>query len=171
MNKNLSLLILSTLLLFSGCQQGSESQYTSESLYRTDINTVFIEMFQSQSFRRNVEYDITRAVSQQLELHSPYKVVSDRRKADTILYGNILAINERTELQQRSLDRPILNELDMVVQVTWKDLRSGELILDKHKIKVTDDYTVLLASGRKSAEKKTAESAAIRIVEAMEKPW
>jgi len=156
----------------SGCGQIDPTKgYSNQSLYRTDISTVFVEMFQSQSFRREVEYELTRAASQQLELHSPYKVVSDRRKADTILYGTIKKISEGTLTRQRELDRPLENEVVLLVKVTWKDLRSGEMLLDDYPIKVSGDYAALLGAGRNSATQEALNKAAVRIVEAMERPW
>lgn len=171
--KKVFLLLTALVLLFlAGCEQADPTQsYSSRNLYRTDIDTVFVEMFQSQSFRRELEFELSRAAAQQLELHSPYKVVSDRRKADTILYGTITKIRERTLTRQRELDRPLENEVVMVVKVTWKDLRSGELILDDLPIRISEDYAVLLGAGRDSASRDALNKVAVRIVEAMESPW
>ena len=164
------------LLVFAagliGCEQvDPELGYSSRSLYRTDVRTVAVEMFQSESFRREVEFELTRAVSEQLELHSPLKIVSDRRKADTVLYGTIKRIDERVLSRQRQLDRPLENEVIFLVRVTWKDLRSGELILDDRPIRVSGRYASLLGAGRASAARAAANEAAVRIVEAMESPW
>ena len=166
-----SLFLVSAAVL-SGCEQvDPELGYSMRSLYRTDVRTVAVEMFQSESFRRGVEFELTRAVSEQLELHSPLKVVSDRRKADTLLYGTITRIDERVLSRQRQLDRPLENEVILLVRVTWKDLRSGELILDDQPIRVSGRYASLLGAGRASAAREAANEAAVRIVEAMEEPW
>jgi hypothetical protein len=169
------LLMLSAWLLTglsAGCESTDPTEgYTNRSLYRAEIRTVFVEMFQSETFRRNVEFELTEAVVSQLELHSTYKVVSDRREADSIVYGTIKRIHEGVRTAQRELDRPVENEVVLSAVVTWKDLRSGELILDNRLIKVKADYAVLLGAGRTSAERKVANQAAVRIVEAMEQPW
>ena len=166
------LAIVAVFAVLGGCQQVDPTDgYSNQSLYRTNIDTVAVEMFQSQSFRREVEFELTRATCQQLELNSPYKIVSDRRKADTVLYGTIGYITERAQTQQRDLDRPLENEVVMMVKVTWKDLRSGELLLDDYPVKVRGDYVALLGAGRDSATKEALNLAAVRIVEAMEQPW
>ena len=168
-------IVCSLLVVFAagliGCEVDPELGYSSRSLYRTDVRTVAVEMFQSESFRRGVEFELTRAVSEQLELHSPLKIVSDRRKADTVLYGTIERINERVLSRQRQLDRPLENEVILLVRVTWKDLRSGELILDDQPIRVSGRYASLLGAGRASAAREAVNEAAVRIVEAMEEPW
>ena len=147
------------------------SGYSSQSLYPQDIRTVYVEMFESESFRREIEYELTRALATQLELHSPLKVLSNRSKADTVIYGSITGVTERVLSQQRTLDRPIENQMVVVAEVTWKDLRSGELIMDHRPFIVSSEYAVLLAAGRKSAATKAGNDLAVRIVESMEKPW
>ena len=170
MGLTISLAILA--LLPTGCQQiDPQEGYTSRSLYRTDIETVCVNMFASQTLRRDIEFEVTSALGQQLEVHSPYKIVSDCRKADTSLNGRVSNVNERVLTQQRELNRPLENEIELLINVTWKDLRSGELILDNHPIKVRGDYAVLLGAGRDSAAREAANEAALRIVEAMEMPW
>lgn len=160
------------LLLSVGCEQVDPSRgYTNRSLYRTDVKTVFVEMFASESFRRGVEYELTHALGVQMELHSPYKVVSDRRQADTILYGSINRITERRLTRQRELDRPLASEVVLVATFSWKDLRSAEMLIQDQKVKVSGDYVAFLGAGRDSAAREAANEMAVRIVEAMEEDW
>lgn len=167
-----ALISVTAALTLMSCQQVDPTVgYSSRSLYRTDIRTVCIEMFESESFRRGIEYELTRALAQQLELHSPFKVVSDARKADTILYGSINRVTEKNLIQQRELDRPLASEVVLVVTVTWKDQRSGEFIMDSQRIMVAGDYAALLGTGRTGAAKEAANKAALRIIEAMEDTW
>lgn len=165
-------LCLAGVMALIGCSHIDPSTgYTSKSLYRCDIKTVCVEMFRSQSFRRGIEFELTRALVGQLELHSPYKVVSDRSKADTVLYGTINGVSERVLHQQRELDRPLENQMVLTVDVTWKDLRSGKMLLDNQRLAVTGDYVVLLGGGSRSAIRQASNEMAVRIVEAMETPW
>lgn len=145
--------------------------YSTGNLYRTDIETVFIPIFESQSFRRQVEFEITGALARQIELNTPYKVVSNRSEADTILYGRVLGVGETVLTQQRQLDRPLENKVVLKVNVIWKDLRNSELLVDNQTFQVSGDYAVLLGAGSGSAVRKGANDLAIRIVEKMEKIW
>jgi hypothetical protein len=77
--------------------------------------------------RRQVPFDVTRAVIREIEAKTPYKVVSNRDHADTELTGNILS------LQKNLLIRNQLNEIReaetvLVVGVVWKDRRTGEYL-------------------------------------------
>ena len=145
--------------------------YTSRSLYRTDVKTVFVEMFESQSFRREIEFELTRAVCEQLELHSPYKVVSDRSRADTVLYGSIERVAQHALAQQRELDRPVAGEVTLVVVLNWKDLRTGQMLIDAQELRFSGNYAPFLGTGPAAAAREAAHELGIRIAEALEAPW
>jgi len=169
------LIYSSTLLLFclsSGCQNGDPSHtYTTSSLYRTDIKTVHVPIFESQTFTRQVEFELHRCLCQRIELHSPFKVVAKADQADTILYGRISNVSEDVLNQQRQLDRPMENELTITAYVTWKDLRSGDLFIDNKEFRISSDYAALLAAGKTGAIRDLTDKLAVRIVDAMEEPW
>ena len=145
--------------------------YTTKQLYRTDIKTVHVKIFENKTFRRRLEYEFHRALCRQIELHTPFKVVSDRKKADTIVYGRITSVAEKVLTQQHDLDRPLENQVVLTASVNWKDLRNGDLILDGSTFRVSGQYANLLAAGRSSGELEAAEQLARRVVEAMEQPW
>ncbi|MBI3461837.1 MAG: hypothetical protein HY000_02090, partial [Planctomycetes bacterium] len=56
----------------------------SRSLYPPDICTVYVPVFESASFRRNLGERLTEAVCKQIEDATPYKLVNGP-EADSIL--------------------------------------------------------------------------------------
>src|SRR4051794_10112312 len=54
---------------------GGLAGYQWKSLYREDIRTVAVPIFSNRSFRRGVEFQLTKAIVNQLEAQTPYKVV------------------------------------------------------------------------------------------------
>src|SRR5262245_54370855 len=57
----------------------------NQTLFRTDIRTVYVPVFQSDSYRRNLGEWLTEAVIKEIETKSPYKVVHTS-DADSVLY-------------------------------------------------------------------------------------
>ena len=57
--------------LFAGC---AGYQMGNRSLYRTDLRTVHVPMFQSDSLRPDLGEWLTEAVIKEIELRTPYKV-------------------------------------------------------------------------------------------------
>ena len=77
-----ALLILVGALSLAGCgyRQGGSggavpAGYQWLSLYPSDVRTVAVPVFTNRSLRRGVEFALTRAVVNQLEATTPYKVV------------------------------------------------------------------------------------------------
>src|SRR5438309_1937667 len=101
-----------------------QSDYHWNSLYRPDVRTVAIPIFQSTDYHRGVEFQLTKALVNQLELHTPYKVVP-RERADTILEGEIVSVKVNTLSSDIHSALPQEQLLDVTVNFIWKDLRSG----------------------------------------------
>ena len=168
----LCLAVLVFCAFLPGCDHVDPTKgYSTRSLYADNIRTVHVAMFDNQTFRRGIEFELTRAVSLQIELNTPFKVIADRHRADTILSGTILSISETTLAQQRDLDRPLENQVIFSIELTWKDLRSAELLLDKKRIKATGDYAVLAAAGRDTASRQAVNEIAAVITELMQASW
>jgi len=160
-----------TLFVACGCSSDPRHGYTTEKLYPQGLETVCVEMFDNQTFRRGVEYELTHALALQISSHSPYQVVRSRRQADSVIYGSITSISESVLTQQQDLDRPLENQVVVTVEVNWKDLRNGKMLLDARKVRVTGEYVSLLAAGRDSAHQEAANEMAVRILEAMQAEW
>jgi hypothetical protein len=71
----------------SGCGEFDLSGYSDDWLYPQDVSSVYLEMFDSASFQRGHEYILTDALAKRIEAQTPYKIVSNRNRADTILSG------------------------------------------------------------------------------------
>lgn len=120
------LLGLSSLSLF-GCTQNGHLNllgYTTEPVYDPNIHTVYVPIFKNVSFRRGIEFTLTRAIIREIEANTPFKVVSCRENADTELDGKIINwrksvinINQLNEIRE--------GEIGIAVELTWRDLRPG----------------------------------------------
>ncbi len=106
----------------SGC---AGYQIGARSLYRPDIQTVYVPVFVSDAFRRNVGELLTEAVVKEIELKTPYKVVSSQN-ADSVLTGRITSIRKRV-VGENINDDPRELELSWQVQINWTD-RRGQTI-------------------------------------------
>lgn len=123
----LPLLLGLASLGLSGCAQNGHLSflgYTTEPVYDPNIRTVYVPQFKNVSFRRGVEYSLTRAVIRDIESKTPFKVVSCREDADTELTGkiinwrkNVINVNQLNEVREA--------EVGLAVELTWRDLRPG----------------------------------------------
>jgi hypothetical protein len=173
------LLIATTMLLcLAGCgysQSGGESNkqqggYHWNSLYREDIQTVAVPIFSTKDFRRGIEFRLTEAVIKQLELHAPYKVVPKER-ADTILEGQVTAIQVATLSRDFQTNLPREQELVIAVDLTWKDLRTGKILLQRKNLRQDAVFHPPLGEGEFAGAQQAIERFALAIVQEMQADW
>ncbi|QVL32761.1 LptE family protein [Telmatocola sphagniphila] len=126
-------------LFASGCTSDGHLSilgYTSRPQYDTTIKTVYVPIFKNKAFQtgpsREEEMALTREVIKQIELKTPYKVVSDPDRADTELKGTILRFQKNlANRNQQNEVREI--ELVMVIEVVWRDLKTGKVLSNPAK--------------------------------------
>ena len=147
-----------------------KSGYQWHSLYREDVQTVAIPIFGSRDFRRGVEFKLSKAVINQLEAHSPYKVV-DRDHADTILEGEVSKVDVSN--LSRSFVEGIPQEQLMTVTVNfvWKDLRSGRILMERKNFQQTASFYPTLGEGEFVGSQQAVEKLALGIVQEMQADW
>ena len=108
---------------FFGYQAGQAT------LYDTCIHTVRVPIFQNRTLLRGIEFDLTREVVREINLKTPYRVVGPNEDADTELTGIIVAFTKGT-LNVNQLNEVREQQTNMIVEVTWRNLRTGEVLSD-----------------------------------------
>ncbi len=155
----------------SGCGRGGLSGYTNGWLYPNEVDSVYVEMFDSSSFRRGHEYTLTDAICKRIEVETPYKIVSDRDYADTVLSGQISSIVSGVLAVDRETGLPLEREVQFYVSVSWKNLKTGELLINNEKITASSTYSSQLGQDFDYSAAVAANRAAERVVELMEEKW
>jgi hypothetical protein len=153
-------------VLFAGC-----SGYSNKPLYSQDIKSVYVEMFDNETFRRDLEYDLTDAIAKRIETETPYRIVSDKSRADTVLTGKITAINDSVLTIERSTGRPLEEQAEITAKFNWKNLRTGEYLLENSTATATASYSEFQEQSFDYASKTAANKLAERIVEQMQTGW
>ncbi len=156
-------------LLLSGCSP--LKGYSNDSLFPEDVHTVCVQMFDNRSFRRNMEYDLTDALAKRIEAQTPYKIVSDQDRADTLITGQIVSISDSALTMDRELGRALEKELNVTAVVNWKNLKTGDLLIDNKTVIASADYSQFLNQGVGYAKNLTANKLAEQIVGLMEEKW
>jgi Lipopolysaccharide-assembly len=165
------------LLLFVLCLSGCAGyRFGNQSLYPSDIQTVYVPVFESNSFRRYLGERLTEAVQKEIELKTPYKVVGSPQ-ADSILTGRIINDTKKVIVEDTN-DQPRETEFNLVVQVSWVD-RKGDLVGNPNQLAVPAAVAELVQHGKLIPEygqsTTTAQQVAIQklaeqIVQLMELP-
>jgi hypothetical protein len=171
MKKRLKVLTGLVVCVVFVCGCGEPGAYSNESLYTDEVGSVYVEMFESRSFRRGVEYDLTNAVAKRIEAETPYKVISSRDRADSVLSGQIMRVGEMVLTTERQLGRGLEKEVEVQAVVSWKNLKTGELLIDNKAVSASASYSEWQNQGFDYGSALAANKLAQRIVELMEAEW
>jgi len=159
-------LLSSIFSILAGC-----SGYSNESLYPQGVGTVYVEMFDNQSFRRGIEFELTDALAKRIEAQTPYKIVTNRDRADTVISGQIVQANESVLTTERQIGRALEKNVELKAVVSWKNLRTGELLIDNKTVTASAGFSEWQSQSFAYASTLAANSLAQRIVEQMEAGW
>ena len=168
-------LLLATL---AGC---AHYRLGADSLYAADVQTVYVPMIESDSYRRDLGERLTEAVIKEIELKTNFKVVNSPT-ADSVLSVRLLGDTRRT-LAEDPFDAPRVLENEIFAQVTWLNRRrlpmgpvqafpvSGALTGGVTGFR--QDSTLIPASGQSivSSQQEAIVRLAEQIVGSMEEPW
>mgnify|MGYP001161869272 FL=1 len=145
--------------------------YSNESLYPDEVGTVYVEMFENESFNRGAEYELTDALAKRIEAETPYKIVSNRDRADTVLSGRIVSVGQSVLTVERETGRALEKDVEMQAVVSWKNLKTGKLLIDNKTVDAMASYSEWQNQGTTYASSLAANKLARKIVELMEKEW
>jgi hypothetical protein len=165
---------LPAVALMTGC---ATYHVGNKMLYPAEIRTVYVPMFESVSFRRNLGERLTEAVMKEIELKTPFKVVSDPN-ADSFLSGRIVEEGKDVLIGSREGD-PRELQARIRVKVAWTD-RQGRLLRNSPDVPLPEELIDVQGTGNivpevgqstETAQQEAIEKIATQIVSLMEKPW
>ena len=159
-------------LLATGCGYHVGAPYSQE------VRSVYVPMFATDTFRRGLEFQLTEAVQKQIQTRTPFRLVSEA-EADTKLTGRLVSA-QKTVLGQTGQSDARELQLNLLVQVTWEDLRTGK-ILAQEKVELPPpeaiqqsgqaEFAPEVGQSLATATQGAVDRVARNIVDMMETPW
>lgn len=147
------------------------ADYSNQSLFPNDISSVCVEMFDNRSFRRGLEFTLSDALVKRLESDTPYRIVSDQDRADSVMSGQLASITESVLTLEREIGRPLEKEVVLTAVVNWKNLKTGSLMINNETIAAAASYSDFQNQDFTYASAVAANKLAQKIVERMENNW
>jgi hypothetical protein len=160
----LGLGLIITSALSAGCG------YKAGGPYRTDVHTVCVDMVGSKEFRRDIEFMLTEAIKKRIAVETPYRL-APREKADTILTAELLEERQMALAPDFETRQPREKQLALAVKVQWKDLRTGQLLVDQPVLLQAVDYLTPTGETERFAQERAVDRLAKAIVAKMYEDW
>ena len=159
---------LALATLSTGCKT---TGYSIRPPYDTKVKTVYVSVFKSVTFRRDINLMLTELVVKEIERRTPYKVVGTPDDADTTLEGTV-NFSDKNVVLENPYNLPRQLTTTMVVLATWTDNKAEEKKPPNPAI-IADTFNFYPEIGEtaQAAYYRTCEKLATQIVNMMEMPW
>jgi Lipopolysaccharide-assembly len=137
----------------------------------SEVKTVAV-FFKSQVFRRDLQQQLTQAVIQEINLRTPYRVVGQHQKADSLLTGVITTDGKNLVVEAPTNFAREPNAM-VTVQVNWTHNPPTEAEINRQPTLVSETINFVPEVGETTltAYNHVIQSLAKQIVDMMEQPW
>ena len=171
MNRNRSITILLVCMALLMTTVGCAGYHLgNQYLFRSDIRTVHVAVFETDSFRRFLGQRMTEAVIRQIATTTPL-TITEPALANSYLTGRL--VRERKSVVGENIsDEPRSLDLDWRLEVTWTD-RSGAPLMQRQVLRIDRGVTFIPEGGQSisTAQQQLIDRLARDIVGQMESPW
>jgi hypothetical protein len=140
--------------------------------FNKEIKTVYVPIFRSLSFRKDLNLQLTERVQKEIERRTPYKVVGSPEGADAILEGVINYADKNLAVESPyNLPRHLIAL--MTVEVKFYDNRPGAPAPPATGTVVSENapFYPELGETTTAAYQKVMDKMVAQIVGMMENPW
>ena len=139
-------------------------------LFRSDIRTVHVYMFKSESDRRYLGQRLTEAVVKEVELNTPL-TITDPQIADSFIRGKLIRDNKRVAGENIN-DEPRTLSVSWIVEVDWVD-RAGVPLMQRQTVRISRDAEFVPEGGQSmaTAQQRIIEQTARDVISQMQAPW
>ncbi|MFM7035056.1 MAG: LPS assembly lipoprotein LptE [Planctomycetia bacterium] len=173
--------IAAIVMVLAGVAGCAGYRFGNNTLYAPNVRTVYVPVFQSDSFRTTPSVDLgerlTEAVCKEIEKRTPFKLVGTAEAADSVLTGRVVADTKRMVVESPT-DQSRQVEMNMQCLVTWADrggavLATGAVPMPAASVDVGQASMLVPEYGRSvvSTQQEGIQRMARQIVGLMEEPW
>jgi len=147
--------------------------YSVRPPYNREVRTVYVPIFRSLTFRRDLNLMLTEAVAKEIEKRTPYKVVGTPEGADSTLSGEVI-FADKNLLVENPQNLPRQLSADLVVNVRWTDNRQNAgdpKDVGSVTMRETVTFSPEFGDTTMMAYQKACQKMAEQIASMMEEPW
>ena len=146
--------------------------YSIRAPFDPGVKTVYVPVFRSITFRRDVNFQLTELVQKEIEKRTPFKVVGTPEGADMILDGEI-NFAEKNIGVENPFNLPRQLTATLLVRVKWthnppleKERTAGPVV-----VAGTVNFVPEVGETSLTAFLHANQKIAMQIVDMMEEPW
>ena len=167
--------LLLVVAAFAGMLGCSRYRVGVRSAYPRDIVTIYVPIFRSEGYRRNVGEQLTEAVVKQIASRTPYEIVAHADEADAVLSGRIVVDGKRTLIESPTDEQRVVGyNMQVVVRLTdrYQNVLASS-VMAPAAVTTQAAAAVIPEAGDNTATGRKAiiDDLAKQIVDLLESPW
>jgi hypothetical protein len=146
--------------------------YSVHAPYSHEIKTVYVPLFRSISFRREVQLQLSELLVKEIERRSPYKVVGTADGADTVLDGTI-NFADKNIVVENPFNYPRQLTATITASVSWNHNPPTSDDLDRGPTQISEmvNFVPEIGETSETAFYRANQLVARQIVDMMEAAW
>ncbi len=146
--------------------------YTVRAPFDKSVKTVFVPIFRTQSYRRDLNTNLCEMIQKEIMQRSPYKVVGTPEGADTILEGTINFADKNIVVENPfNLPRELNATISVAVKWTHNPPRDDEKAKPPTIVSETVNFVPEVGETALTGFYRVNQRLAAQIVDMMEQPW
>lgn len=143
--------------------------YSSRSILKQNVSNIYLPIFDNLTFRRGLEYGLSKAIKDEIMFKTQLRIV-DKEYSDSILIGEIADYKENVMIVDAN-DNIVESRIFILVNFTWKDLRTGRTIVEKKGVTTPVEFIVERGETIETAQNEAFVDIAEKIVDMMGEKW
>lgn len=146
--------------------------YNFRAPYDKSVQTVFVPMFKSQTFTRDVEKMLTEMIQKEIGRRTPYRIVDNLEDADTILNGVVNFVDKNLVVESPfNLPRQLTRTVNVSVNWLHNPPTTSEKTRQPTIISETVNFVPEVGETSLTALNSVCQRLAAQVVDMMEQPW
>jgi hypothetical protein len=146
--------------------------YSVRAPFDKSIHTVFVPVLKTQSFRRELNLNLTEMIQKEIMHRTPYKVVGRPEEADTVLEGTVNFADKNIVVESPfNLPRQLNSTIAVSVKWTHNPPTEAEKTRGNTIIAETVNFVPEVGETSLTAFYRVNQRLAAQIVDMMEQSW
>lgn len=144
--------------------------YTTGSLVADRYHTIAVPVFDNTTRRHDLEYELTRAVVEEIQTRTSLRVVGPSDSPDLVLKGSLVDVDEDV-LSHRDNQRIRESAYFLTAEVEFVDGRTGAPVIKKDRLTERESFVPDLGETVTTARETAGRALAEKIVHRLESAW
>ena len=144
--------------------------YSTGTLIPRGYRTIAVPVFDNTTHRHDIEWELTRAVVEEINSRTALRVVDPADSPDLVLNGTLVDADEEV-LSHMARQRIRESAYFLTAEIEVTDAHSGKALVKRSRVTERESFVPQIGEDVRTAREEAGRALAERIVERLESAW